>query len=115
MLLLDIRSIINSDGLLGFKTYLSLILDKVINSKGKDRNTINNLALERLVAYYTNYRNVGDLDFRSGEIYNEILELTDKEYLKLATKFKALIDAGVTEHQDVDYSTFLKQVAVKDD
>lgn len=113
MFLMDFRSVVNKEGLLGFKSYLSLILGEIV--EGKNRNTVQDLALERLVGYYTTYRNAGDMDFRSGEIYNEIRELSDKKRIALAKNLKALIDAGVTAAYDVDYSTFLKNVAVKDD
>jgi hypothetical protein len=113
MFLLDLRSIINKDGLLGFKTYLSLILDEII--EGKNKNAVQDLALERLVGYYSTYRNEGDLDFRSGEIYDEIKKLSDAKRVSLAKKLKELIDSNSLAPVDVDYSTFIKSVAVKDD
>ena len=113
MFLIDFRSLVNKDGLLGFKSYLSLILDEII--EGKNKNTIHDLTLERLVGYYTSYRNVGDLDFRSGEIYQGIKELSDKKRVSLAKKLKELVDSETIAPLDVDYSSFIKQVAVKDD
>lgn len=113
MLLIDFRSLLNKEGLLGFKTYLSLILSEII--EGKSKNTVHDLTLERLVGYYTSYRNEGDIDFRSGEIYNEIKELSDKQRIALAKKFKELIDSDSIAPIDVDYSSFIKQVIVKDD
>ena len=113
MFLIDFRSLVNKDGLLGFKSYLSLILSEII--EGKNKNTIHELTLERLVGYYTSYSNVGDLDFRSGEIYQEIKELSDKKRVALAKKLKELLDANSIAPLDVDYSSFIKQVAVKDD
>ena len=113
MFLLDFRSIVNKDGLLGFKSYLSLILDEII--EGKNRNTVQDLTLERLVGYFSSYRNTGDLDFRSGEIYSEIRELSDKKRIALAKNLKALLDTNSFAPSDVDYSTFIKNVVVKDD
>ena len=113
MFLIDFRSLVNKDGLLGFKSYLSLILDEII--EGKNKNTIHDLTLERLVGYYTSYRNVGDLDFRSGEIYQGIKELSDKKRVSLAKKLKELVDSETIAPLDVDYSSFIKQVTVKDD
>ena len=113
MFLLDFRAVVNKDGLLGFKTYLSLILGEII--EGKNRNTVHDLALERLVGYYTNYRDAGDLDFRSGEIYNEIKALSDKKRIALAKNLKQLLDTDTIAPLDVDYYSFIKQVVVKDD
>lgn len=113
MFLLDFRGLVNKDGLLGFKTYLSLILNEII--EGKNKNTIHDLTLERLVGFYSSYRNAGDMDFRSGEIYDEIKQLSDKKKVSLAKKLKALIDADSIAPVDVDYSTFIKSVVVKDD
>jgi thiamine biosynthesis protein ThiC len=113
MFLLDFRSITDSNGLLGFKSYLKLILQEII--EGKNSNTIHNLVLERLLAYYSNYRNQGDLDFRSGEIYNEVIKLSDKQKIKLAKQFLALLETDVVEHFDVDFSTYIKSVSIKDE
>lgn len=113
MFLLDFRGLVNKDGLLGFKSYVSLILDEII--EGKNKNTIHDLTLERLVGFYSNYRNAGDLDFRSGEIYDEIKQLSDKKKIALAKNLKALIDSNSLAPVDVDYSTFIKNVVVKDD
>ena len=113
MFLIDFRSLVNKDGLLGFKSYLSLILAEII--EGKNKNTIHDLTLERLIGYYTSYRNVGDLDFRSGEIYQEIKDLSDKKRVALAKKLKELVDSETIAPLDVDYASFIKQVTVKDD
>lgn len=113
MFLLDFRGLVNSDGLLGFKSYLSLILDEVI--AGKNKNTVQDLTLERLVGYYSNYRNAGDMDFRSGEIYNEIRAMSDKKRIALAKHLKTLVDSGSIAPVDVDYSTFIQNVSIKDD
>lgn len=113
MFLIDFRAIVNSDGLLGFKSYLTLILDEII--EGKNQNAVQDLTLERLVGYYSSYRNAGDLDFRSGEIYNEIKKLNDKEKVALAKSLKQLIETNAVPKCDVDYSSFIKQVVVKDD
>lgn len=110
---MDIRGILNGDGLLGFSTYLKLILDEIIENK--QRNTVHDLALERLVGYYTTYRNVGDLDFRSGEIFNEIKALSDEKRITLAKHLKALVETGITTPVNVDYTTFLQNIAVKND
>lgn len=113
MFLIDFRSIIDKDGLLGFKSYLNLILNEII--EGKNKNTVQDLTLERLVGYYSNYRNAGDLDFRSGEIFNQIKELSDKKRVELAKHLKQLLNTEDVAPSNVDYATFIKQVTVKDD
>ena len=113
MFLIDFRGLVNKDGLLGFKSYLSMILNEIID--GKNKNTIHDLTLERLVGFYSNYRNAGDLDFRSGEIYDEIKKLSDAKRVSLAKKLKELVDSNSLAPVDVDYSTFIKSVAVKDE
>ena len=113
MFLLDLRSIINKDGLLGFKTYLSLILDEII--EGKNKNTVHDLALERLVGYYSTYRNEGDLDFRSGEIFSEIKQLSDKNRINLAKHFKSLIEMDAVEPSTFDWTTYIKNATIRDE
>ena len=113
MFLLDLRSIINKDGLLGFKTYLSLILDEII--EGKNKNTVHDLALERLVGYYSTYRNEGDLDFRSGEIFSEIKQLSDKNRINLAKHFKSLIEMDAVEPSTFDWTAYIKNATIKDE
>ena len=113
MFLMDFRSLVNNNGLLGFKTYLNLILNEIID--GKQINTLHNLALERLVAYFSTYRHEGDLDFRSGEIYDEIVKLSDKKKIALAKQLKSVLDLDVDVEPKLNYAEFLKMVVVKDD
>ncbi len=113
MFLLNFRSIANKDGLLGFKAYLSLILNEII--EGKNKNTVHDLALERLVGYYSTYRNEGDLDFRSGEIYNEIKQLSDKNRVNLAKHFKSLLEMDVVEPSTFDWVAYIKNATIQDE
>lgn len=113
MLLLDFRSISDENGLRSFKTYLLLVLDEIIQKP--ERNTVQYLVVERLVGYYSTYRNAGDLDFRSGEIYNEIKKLSDKQFVTLAQHFKSLLESDIVESSNFDWTSYIKKSTIRNE
>jgi len=115
MFLMDFRSLVDCNGLLGFKTYLDLLLSEIVD--GNQINTLHDLTLERLVAYFSTYRNSGDLDFRSSEIYDEIRKLSDKQKRDLAKYLKSILEKECVspEKPCQTYVELLKNAAVRDD
>jgi hypothetical protein len=110
---MDFRSLVDNNGLLGFRKYLNLILSEIV--EGRNSNTVHDIVLERLVGYYSSYRNSGDLDFRSGEIYNAIKNLSETEKQQLAKHFSALLAVESVECSSLDWTDYIKSSVRRDE